>query len=120
MDFRFSERSLALQEQMEEFFRAKILPRNHEWRAYVARHGTAPPFLAELKREARAKGLWNLGLPDLKPEQPGTRLTNLEFAPLAAIMGRLPWAPIAFNCNAPNVPHVEILHIFGNAAQNPQ
>jgi len=115
MDFRFSEQSLALQEEMEAFFRARVLPRNHEWQAHVARHGAAPPVLEELKREARAKGLWNLGLPDLKPEQPGTRLSNLEFAPLAAIMGRLPWAPIAFNCNAPNVPNMEILQKFGNA-----
>jgi acyl-CoA dehydrogenase len=120
MDFRFSEPSLALQEEMEAFFRTRVLPRNHECQAHVAKHGAAPPFLEELKREARAKGLWNLGLPDLKPEQPGTRLTNLEFAPLAAIMGRLPWAPIAFNCNAPNVPNMEILQKFGNAEQKRQ
>lgn len=120
MDFRFSERSLALQEEMEAFFRTRVLPRNHEWQAHVVKHGVAPPFLEELKREARAKGLWNLGLPDLKPEQPGTRLSNLEFAPLAAIMGRLPWAPIAFNCNAPNVPNMEILQKFGNAEQKRQ
>ena len=120
MDFRFSEQSLAMQEETEAFFRTRVLPRNHEWQAHVAKHGTAPPFLEDLKREARAKGLWNLGLPDLKPEQPGTRLTNLEFAPLAAIMGRLPWAPIAFNCNAPNVPNMEILQKFGTAEQKRQ
>src|SRR5581483_10480363 len=104
MDFEFSEQSVALQGEMEEFFRIRVLPRNHEWQAHVAKHGVAPAFLAELQSEARAKGLWNMGLPDLKPDQPGTRLSNLEFAPLAAIMGRLPWAPIVFNCNAPNVP----------------
>ena len=47
MDFRFSEQSLARQEQMEDFFRAKVLPRNHEWQAHVAKHGTAPPFLED-------------------------------------------------------------------------
>ena len=120
MDFRFSEESLAMQEELEAFFRTRVLPRNHEWQAHLAKHGVVPPFLEDLKREARAKGLWNLGLPDLKPDQPGTRLTNLEFAPLAAIMGRLPWAPIAFNCNAPNVPNMEILQKFGTAAQKRQ
>ena len=79
-----------------------------------------PPFLETLKAEARRRGLWNLGLPDLQPDQPGTRLTNLEFAPLAAIMGRLPWAPIVFNCNAPNVPNMEILQKFGTPEQKRQ
>lgn len=120
MHFRFSETSLALQSSLEEFFRAEVLPRNRDWHAHVSKHGTAPPFLETLKAGARKRGLWNLGLPDLKDDQPGTRLTNLEFAPLAAIMGRLPWAPIVFNCNAPNVPNMEILQKFGNAEQKRQ
>ena len=117
MHFRFSDKSRMLQEGLEDFFRAEVLPRNRDWHAHVAKHGTVPPFLATLKAEARRRGFWNLGLPDLAPDQPGTRLTNLEFAPLAAIMGRLPWAPIVFNCNAPNVPNMEILQKFGNAEQ---
>jgi acyl-CoA dehydrogenase len=120
MDFNFTPKSLALQDEVEAFFRARILPRNHDWQAHVAAHGVAPPFLEELKREARELGLWNLGLPDLKDDQPGTRLTNLEFAPLAAIMGRLPWAPIVFNCNAPNVPNMEVLQKFGTPEQKRQ
>jgi len=120
MDFRFSDKSRALQENLEAFFRSEILPRNREWHAHVGKHHSAPPFLQTLKVEARRRGLWNLGLPDLQPDQPGTRLTNLEFAPLAAIMGRLPWAPIVFNCNAPNVPNMEILQKFGTAEQKRQ
>ena len=120
MDFRFSDKSRALQESMEAFFRAEVLPRNREWHAHVRKHGSAPPFLDALKAEARRRGLWNLALPDLQPDQPGTRLTNLEFAPLAAIMGRLPWAPIVFNCNAPNVPNMEILQKFATAEQKQQ
>ena len=45
MDFRFSEQSIAMQAEMEAFFRTRILPRNHEWQAHVAKHGTAPSFL---------------------------------------------------------------------------
>jgi acyl-CoA dehydrogenase len=120
MDFRFSDKSRALQEGLEDFFRGEVLPRNRDWHAHVAKHGTVPPFLETLKAEARRRGFWNLALPDLTPDQPGTRLTNLEFAPLAAIMGRLPWAPIVFNCNAPNVPNMEILQKFGNLEQKRQ
>ncbi len=119
MDFRFSDKSKTLQDNLEAFFRTEVLPRNREWHAHVARH-EMPPFLETLKAEARRRGLWNLGLPDLQPDQPGTRLTNLEFAPLAAIMGRLPWAPIVFNCNAPNVPNMEILQKFGTPEQKRQ
>ena len=120
MDFRFSDKSRALQESLEDFFRSEVLPRNREWHAHIAKYETPPPFLETLKAEARRRGLWNLGLPDLQPDQPGTRLTNLEFAPLAAIMGRLPWAPIVFNCNAPNVPNMEILQKFGTPEQKRQ
>ena len=55
----------------------------------------APPFMAELQQKARDAGLWNLGLPELADDEPGTRLSNLEYAPLAEIMGRLFWAPEA-------------------------
>jgi acyl-CoA dehydrogenase len=120
MHFRFSDKSKALQEGMEAFFRSEVLPKNRDWHAHVAKHGTVPPFLETLKAEARRRGLWNLALPELEPDQPGTRLTNLEFAPLAAIMGRLPWAPIVFNCNAPNVPNMEILQKFGTDEQKRQ
>ena len=120
MDFRFSDKSRALQQSLEDFFRSDVLPRNREWHAHTAKYETPPPFLETLKAEARRRGLWNLALPDLAPDQPGTRLTNLEFAPLAAIMGRLPWAPIVFNCNAPNVPNMEILQKFGTVEQKRQ
>ena len=120
MDFRFSDESRALQDKLEDFFRAEVLPRNREWHAHVGKHGTAPPFLETLKAEARRRGLVESRPAGSAPDQPGTRLTNLEFAPLAAIMGRLPWAPIVFNCNAPNVPNMEILQKFGTPEQKRQ
>jgi acyl-CoA dehydrogenase len=70
------------------------------------RKGAAAPFMAALQQNARDAGLWNLGLPELSPEEPGTRLSNLEYAPLAEIMGRLFWAPEVFNCQAPDVPNM--------------
>ena len=117
VDFAFTQKSQRLQSEMEAFFRDCILPNNAAWIAHVAHSETAPPFLEELKARARAQGLWNLALPDLPDGFPGTRLTNLEFAPLAEIMGRLPWAPIVFNCHAPNVPNIEILLRYGTPEQ---
>lgn len=117
MDFNYSERSRSLIEQMEIFFQKEILPRNREWQDHVEQHGTLPPLLRELQAAARQRNLWNLALPGLDDGYPGLRLTNLEFAPLAAIMGRLPWAPHVFNCHAPNVPNMEILMQFGTADQ---
>ena len=64
------------------------------------------PSWPSCSSKARAAGLWNLGLPELAADEPGTRLSNLEYAPLAEIMGRLFWASEVFNCQAPDVPNM--------------
>ena len=75
----------------------------------------APPEMADLKREARARGLWNLFLPD---EEYGAGLTNTEYAPLAEIMGEvIELAPEATNCAAPDTGNMEVLHMFGTPEQ---
>ncbi|TBR29084.1 MAG: acyl-CoA dehydrogenase, partial [Reyranella sp.] len=94
---------------VEEFFDEEILPRHREWAAHVSARKGTPPFVAELKAKARAAGLWNLGLPD--------RMSNRAFAPLAEIMGRLPWAPEVFNAQAPDVPNMIMLQHAANADQ---
>ena len=68
-------------------------------------------------RTRRAQGLWNLALPELAEDEPGTRLSNLEYAPLAEIMGRLFWASEAFNCQAPDVPNMIALQNCATPAQ---
>ena len=106
MDFDLSGRSEAWVEKLQAFFDAEVLPRHRAWLHHVADKGEAAPFMGDLQQKARAAGLWNLGLPELGDDEPGTRLSNLEYAPLAEIMGRLFWAPEVFNCQAPDVPNM--------------
>jgi acyl-CoA dehydrogenase len=83
-----------------------------------SRAGRYPMALIDgLKARAKAQGLWNLFLPALKPDEPGTRLSNLDYAPLAEIMGRLYWSSELFNCNAPDTGNMEILHMFATPEQ---
>ena len=89
-----------------------LLPYNAAWHAAVQAGDYPPPFLQDLKALAREEGLWNLFLPTLQPDEPGTRLNNLDYAPLAETMGRLPWAAEVFNCHAPDTGNIELLHRF--------
>jgi acyl-CoA dehydrogenase len=117
MDFAFSEKSLRLQQAVKAFMEAEVAPRESEYQRLEAEGIYPPPFLDELKTRAQAQGLWNLFLPGLKPDEPGTRLSNLDYAPCAEIMGRIDWASEVFNCSAPDTGNMELLHLAGTPAQ---
>ena len=117
MDFDLSGRSEQWRKRLQVFFDQEVLSRHRAWVEHVAVNRGPAPFMDELQQKARAAGLWNLGLPELGTDEPGTRLSNLEFAPLAEIMGRLFWAPEAFNCQAPDVPNMIALQNCASAAQ---
>lgn len=117
MDFQFSQEVSAMQDTLQRFMERHVLPANLDWHR-SAESGAYPLSVIEpLKALAREAGLWNLFLPGLRPEEPGTRLTNLEYAPLAEIMGRIPWASEVFNCNAPDTGNMELLHMFATPEQ---
>lgn len=116
MDFAFSPRVEALRRQLQDFMDAHVVPRHAQWLA-EARGGLPVSFMADLKALARSEGLWNLFLPGLREDEQGTRLSNLEYAPLAEIMGRIPWASEVFNCSAPDTGNMELLHLFASPAQ---
>ena len=118
MDFAYSERTQSLINQVRQFMDSHIVPRIGEWQRSVADGVYPPPFIADLKALAQEEGLWNLFLPGLHDDEPGTRLTNLEYAPLAEIMGRVHWASEIFNCNAPDTGNMELLHLFATPEQN--
>ncbi|MBK7508189.1 MAG: acyl-CoA dehydrogenase family protein [Comamonadaceae bacterium] len=117
MDFAFSPRVQDLQAQVQRFMDDLVLPSNRDWQRY-ADAGYYPSDVVEpLKAQARAAGLWNLFLPDLRDDEPGMRLSNMEYAPLAEIMGRVPWASEVFNCSAPDTGNIELLHLAATPEQ---
>ncbi|MEM7101316.1 MAG: acyl-CoA dehydrogenase family protein [Pseudomonadota bacterium] len=111
-----SPKAQAVQDAVFHFFQDKVLPHNHLWQQQ-AEHAEEPAIEAQLRREAKALGLWNLGLPRLQDDEPGTRLTNYEFTGIAEILGRLPWASRVFNSHAPDTPNMELLQLFGTPHQ---
>jgi len=115
MDFKHSDRALHWQERVTRFLDDKVAPRAADYWADVHRdHTVQSPTMEALKAEAREAGLWNMFLPG----DHGAGLTNLEYAPLAEAMGRAGlWTPEVFNCNAPDTGNMEVLHMYGNAAQ---
>jgi acyl-CoA dehydrogenase len=117
MDFEYPPKVVELQERLRDFMRRYVLPANLDWHRAVERGEYPPRLVEDLKALAKHEGLWNLFLPGLRPDEPGTRLTNLEYAPLAEIMGRIPWASEVFNCSAPDTGNMELLHLFATPEQ---
>lgn len=117
MDFEYTPRVEALRHQLTQFMDRYVVPAMADWSREVAAGNPHPALMEDLKTLAREEGLWNLFLPGLKPDEPGQRLTNLEYAPLAEIMGRVSWASEIFNCGAPDTGNMEILHLFATAQQ---
>ena len=118
--FDLPQRALDVAEQVENFFQQRVLPNNKLWEQQ-ARAGQAIPEIQQtLRKEAKALGLWNMALPRLAADEPGMRLSNLEFTAVAEILGRLEWGSHVFNCNAPDVPNMELLQLFGSDEQKQQ
>lgn len=119
MNFQYSEKSLFYQEKLKKFMTEHVAPVEKEVEAFHGNHDNAWkrwPGLETLKKEAKEAGLWNLFLPksygDLSPG-----LTNLEYAPLAEIMGRILWSSEIFNCSAPDTGNMEVLAKYGTPKQ---
>ncbi|MEM9143630.1 MAG: acyl-CoA dehydrogenase family protein [Bacteroidota bacterium] len=119
MNFQYSDTSIALQQRLKLFMMDHIHPAQKEVEAFHSDPSNAWkrwPGLDALKEKAKQEGLWNLFLPktygDLSPG-----LTNLEYAPLAEIMGSVPWSSEVFNCSAPDTGNMEVLAKYGTPEQ---
>jgi acyl-CoA dehydrogenase len=117
MNFSLSPLAAEMHTKLRRAMDDLVLPALPDWRRY-ADAGVYPlDVLEPLKAHARSLGLWNLFLPTLEAGQPGTRLCNSDYAPLAELMGRVPWASEVFNCNAPDSGNIELLQRFGSPEQ---
>jgi acyl-CoA dehydrogenase len=117
VDFEHSARSTELQDKLREFMDEHVYPNERVYSEQLFSQADVhaePPVMKDLKAEARRRGLWNLFLPD---DEHGAGLSNLDYAPLAEIMGRSPIASEATNCSAPDTGNMEILAEFGTDEQ---
>ena len=119
MDFEHSATVKALQQRLQAFMDEYIYPNEQRYQGEVAAgdRWQPPAIIEELKRKARAAGLWNLFLPE---SSRGGGLSNLEYAPLCEIMGRVEWSSEVFNCSAPDTGNMETLERYGTEAQKRQ
>lgn len=122
MNFEYTDKSKELQKKLNAFMAKHILPVEEEVYAFHAdpnNRWQRWPGLEGLKEKAKEAGLWNLFLPkgygNLSPG-----LTNLEYAPLAEIMGRIIWSSEVFNCSAPDTGNMEVLAKYGSEQQKKQ
>ena len=117
MDFSHSPKAEALLERLTAFMEEHVYPNEKTYKdeqAAMTDRWQPVPVVERLKPVARAAGLWNLFLPH---SDQGAGLANVEYAPLAEIMGRVMWSSEVFNCSAPDTGNMETLHRYGTGAQ---
>ena len=121
MDFEYSARTQELQKKLLAFMDEHIYPSEEKYYKHVHsdKRWEAVPVIEELKPKAKAAGLWNLFLPR-SPRAPGGGLSNLDYAPLCEIMGRVSWSPEVFNCSAPDTGNMETIERYGSEEQKKQ
>ena len=124
MDFSYSPKVDAMRSTLAAFFDEHIYPNEARYHEEIRQNRAAgnawvpTRVIEELKPKARALGLWNLFLPRSRRAPEG--LSNLEYAPMCEIMGRVPWAPEVFNCSAPDTGNMETIERYGSEAHKDQ
>ncbi|MCX0275225.1 acyl-CoA dehydrogenase family protein [Nocardia zapadnayensis] len=116
MDLRYTDRSRELQQRLSAFMDQHVYPAERAVHQEIERLGpwAVYPTLLDLRGKAKSVGLWNL----FRPAAPdGQGLTNMEYAPLAEIMGRVLFGAEVFNCSAPDSGNMEVLHKYGTPEQ---
>ena len=113
MNFDYSTKTRELQKSLQEFMQENIYPNEKRFDDEINAGDRWKPseLIEELKPKAQSQGLWNLFLPEV------SGLSNLEYAPLAEIMGRVVWSSEVFNCSAPDTGNMEVLEKYGNSEQ---
>jgi acyl-CoA dehydrogenase len=119
MFFDYSAKTQSYIDRVQAFMDAHVYPNEQIYtdQAHSGERWKVLPIIEDLKAKAKAAGLWNLFLPD---STEGAGLTNLEYAPLAEIMGRIVWASEVFNCSAPDTGNMETIARYGSEAHKEQ
>ena len=113
MNFNYSTKTIELQNRLQSFMDSFIYPNEKNYENEINSGDRWQPLqlIEDLKAKAKAENLWNLFLPEI------SGLSNVEYAPLAEIMGRVPWSSEVFNCSAPDTGNMEVLEKYGSDAQ---
>ncbi|CAN5748716.1 acyl-CoA dehydrogenase family protein [soil metagenome] len=116
MPYQFTPQGEALLADVVSFMDDHIYPNEAEYeeQAHELGHDGDPPILEKLKAAARERGLWNLFLPHLSADAPGTKLSNLDYAPISEQLGKVGFASEALNCAAPDTGNMEILNAYAS------
>ena len=116
MPYQFTEVGKNLLAEVRSFLEDVVFPNEARYNAEYQELGdhSYPPMLDELKDMARQRGLWNLFLPHLRPGEPGQKLSNVDYAPISELLGRVNYSGEVLNCSAPDTGNMEILHLYGS------
>jgi len=119
MNFEYSDKVKYLQKKLSAFMDEYIYPNEATYyeQNHTGERWKVIQIIEDLKPKAKAEGLWNLFLPE---SELGAGLTNLEYAPLCEIMGRVPWSAEVFNCSAPDTGNMEVISRYGTKEQQAQ
>ncbi len=117
MPYQFSSAGLTLHEDVRRFMDTFVYPNEDRYYSELEHSPDGhPPVMSKLKAAAMERGLWNLFLPELEAHHVGTRLSNVDYAPVSEMLGRVGFASEALNCSAPDTGNMEILHRYGSDA----
>jgi acyl-CoA dehydrogenase len=116
MPYEFTKKGIETQEEVRRFMETTIYPNEEIFEKQLEEVGSDgyPPILDKLKNEALKRGLWNLFLPHLRADNPGTPLSNLDYAPISEMLGRVGFASEVLNCSAPDTGNMEVLNLYAS------
>jgi len=118
MNFQYNDKTIEIKARLEAFMNEHVYPNEALYRQQLGENRwDTPEIMAQLKLLAKEQGLWNLYIPPSLSEYGGVGLSNVEYAPLAEVMGRVLWSPEIFNCNAPDTGNMEVFMKYATAAQ---
>ena len=116
----YTKKGLETQEAVQSFMDDHIYPNEQEYHeqydelAAAGNVHATPAIMDKLKAAARERGLWNLFIPHLDPQAPGTKLSNLDYSPISEQLGKVTFSSEALNCSAPDTGNMEILNLYGS------